>query len=478
MFYYQNSLFFRKIIVMGKKQKNKEKNTVKQVKDNVTEKINKKDSQQQMPEQQMPEQHMPEQHMPEQQMPGQQMLGQLLPGQQLQGQTDNKKRKFLKRIIKFIFVTFFVGVVILGFLQGFFEEIGANSAIKFRKFLELPERMDDLEDKVGGIDEIVTKDHESILIMTSKKDSAKNTDAEPDKVVFLSDGNTIETYIVTLDVLAARPQLDNVQKKLGINSDGISEDIIECQNTPLIIPYTDDDSEIFFSGQYNENNQWEGKCIFNIYKESRLSYIFEGIYDDGSLFSYKSIFIDSDGNWRVNDRVCGEKFNSGETWTYRKSNDYDKPFLTENVTSEDILSVESFLDIMDEDIVSYYCGNTSSGLYNDENKNGKTYYVGYFLPEEYNGSGDEPVIKTLYNGKFEGGKFKDDEYKSWYITRDTNTKYMYFKGCFADNTTDPNDSSKEQKENPLSLSRINELIEENHFTEEYRGEFFVDYEIE
>lgn len=444
MFYYQNSLIFRKMKVMGKKQKNKGKNTAKQVKDNLTKKINEKDSQQQLPE-----------------------------------QADNvKKEKVWPRITKLVFVTFLLGIVITGYLQGFFEEIGANSAVKVREFLDLPNKMTDLKVQVDKIDQIVTDDHIDLLILKSQKDSSKNTDVESDKVVFLSDGNKIETYIVTMDILAAEPHLYNTEKKLGINSDGSSEDIIECQNTPLIIPYTDDDSEIYFSGQYNENNKWEGKCIFNIYKENRLSFIFEGIYDEGSLFSYKSIFTDSDGNWRVNDRVCWEEFNSGETRTYRKSNDYDKPFLTENVTSKDILSVESFLDLMDEDIVSYYCGNTSNGLYNDENKNGKTYYVGYFLPEEYKGSGDEPAIKTLYNGKFKGGKFKDDEYNSWYITRDTNTTYMYFKGCFDENTSKRNGFSKEQSENYLSFNRINELLEENHFTEEYKGEFFVDYEIE
>lgn len=42
------------------------------------------------------------------------------------------------------------------------------------------------------------------------------------------------------------------------------------------------------------------------------------------------------------------------------------------------------------------------------------------------------------------------------ITRETNTKYMYFKGCFENNTNNPDGSSKEKMENPISFDRIND----------------------
>lgn len=223
----------------------------------------------------------------------------------------------------------------------------------------------------------------------------------------------------------------------------------------LLIPYTSENQEIVFYGQFNENNHWDKNCVINVYMNNELTLIMDAEYDDGTLVAYKQVMKDTTlgGDvWIVSEREHSEELNSGETWNYIREYGYYKKFELTEVKCEDVIYVDAFTTSINSRLDSYYCGNTSKGKYNDST--GNAYFVRY---------AKDGTVRTLYQGNFVDGKFNDDTGRAWYIVRDEdkNTNYMYFCGIFENNS--PKKVGKYDFINPFSVEEILEFIKEKQF---------------
>ena len=115
------------------------------------------------------------------------------------------------------------------------------------------------------------------------------------------------------------------------------------------------------------------------------------------------------------------------------------------------MTVEDFRNNLTAVSEGFYCGNTSNNYYNDET--GNAYIIKY---------AKDGTVRTLYVGNFIDGAFNDLTGNAWYIVRDEelNTGYMYCKGKFENNDIVGNPTEK--PENPVSLERIKEILNDAH----------------
>ena len=241
---------------------------------------------------------------------------------------------------------------------------------------------------------------------------------------------------------------------IAINTNGTQYTVGEFRYQKILIPYKNGNQEIFFYGQYNENNHWEGNCIINAYENDKLLFITEAEYSDGNIINYKQVFsyINSSGKvWGISDRENKGEYNSGVTWNYFFENDYIKEFNFEDVVASDILSINDFKNNFDLSIESFYFGNTSNNHYNDET--GNAYIVKY---------AKDGTVRTLYVGNFIDGAFNDHTGNACDITRyiELNTGYMYYRGNFEDNRVEDNNTG--EFELNISLERIKEILNDAH----------------
>lgn len=223
----------------------------------------------------------------------------------------------------------------------------------------------------------------------------------------------------------------------------------------LVFSYIDGKQEVYFLGQYNDNYSWHGDCVINVYENNNLVLIMDAEYNNGELLYYKQVMTHTIKNeidlWLISERKHNiDGTNTGNTWSYLREEQYQKDFSLDDVEANDIINVRRFKTTINTSLVGYYNGNTSEGLYNDDT--GEAYLVRYSL---------DGTIKTLYMGKFVDGKFDDNTGNAWYITRNDDTDYMYFKGIFKEGVTQQSKNSI--FENNLSIQRINEIIEGINF---------------
>lgn len=240
----------------------------------------------------------------------------------------------------------------------------------------------------------------------------------------------------------------------------------DLSNQKILLPYKQGNQECYFYGQYNENNQWDGDCVVNIYENNNLVSIMESKYKDGILLAYKQVFQASRNDydvWSFSDRINYSDYNEGKTWSYFKSSDYSKKFIYENVTVSDILYVNDFETIVkDGGIEEYYYGRTSNGFFNDIT--GTAYLVKYFQ----NG-----FTRLIYCGHFKNGYPDDQTGNAWHIAKSENTTYMYYKGYFQKGKTTNN--SDYIFENNLTQEEIKQILNENHWeNKQYKFEIKLD----
>lgn len=383
-----------------------------------------------------------------------------MPVQQAQ---DNKKHTF-----KNIFnpVTVILGIILIPAISGAFYlgsilqsyDDSIDDLKQFDMNMQLSiNTMNTKIDNYGKLLLALAADSDKIDVQTlmSLTDYTVRTE-EKQNEMYLANPNWDETTLIAKDVSSDK-----------LFSAG------ELSNTPIILCYEQNGRDVYFYGQYNENNQWNGRCILNIYNNNKLETIFEGIYDNGNLFSYKRVSCENGSEWIVTDRVVEDGYNRGETYVYTKTSDYNKSFNESNITEKQIVSVDNFLTSKQENLLSYYSGNTSNGYYND--KTGYAYLVTYFTPSESESLNRSQVIKTLYQGQFVDGKFEDNTYKAWYITRELDTTYMYYRGCFLNGSVYRKNKKEEDFCNQLSHQDINTYLNQYGFLQ-YSDQFVTEYE--
>ncbi len=233
----------------------------------------------------------------------------------------------------------------------------------------------------------------------------------------------------------------------------------ELINTKIFLPYKEGNQEIYFYGQFNDSNQWDGDCTINVYEDDILMSIMEAQYDNGMLLRYKQVAKSTTRNeteiWRVCDKTRkrnkNKEYSTGETWNYIYK-EYKKNFRYEEAMSNDIKYIFDFENFLAENswLEGYYYGNTSDGYYNDDT--GNAYMIKYF---------DDGTVRTLYYGNFVKGEFHDKTGNAWYITKEKDTDYMYYKGYYK-NGHPENNPGHTFKSPPLSLEQIYEILDENH----------------
>ena len=149
-------------------------------------------------------------------------------------------------------------------------------------------------------------------------------------------------------------------------------------------------------------------------------------YDDGKLVTYQQVLAETlqtgQDVWVVTEREHRADLNYGETWNYDRIEDYAKQFGLAQVQMQDVVSAEDFIAEIDTLVDSYYRGNTSNGIYNDNT--GEAYLVRY---------NEDGTVKVLYKGCFSDGKFDDSTGKAWELVFDSSNginQYFYYKGIF------------------------------------------------
>lgn len=318
---------------------------------------------------------------------------------------------------------------------------------------DMKENLEDIKGQINELTSLVKQDHEIFLDMASAKTS------ESAYIVKMKDIYEVKTESVHNEEYLVAPLWD---ENTVIASD-ISGDIVykaeDLYNTPIITSYFEDGKEVYFYGRFNENNHWNGKCLLNVYSGDNLISIFEGMYDDGSLFSYKRVYGENSDKWTINDRVDQGKYNSGETWVYSKTEEFIKDFTIENVKEKQIITVDNFIASREEKLLSYYKGNTANGLYNDNT--GDAYLV------KYKEDGD---VSILYKGRFKDGDFQDTTGEAWFVSwGDQNDGYYHYKGKF--------NNGKHGKAptpwKPMTQEQINDVVNPERFNCPLTGLFDV-----
>lgn len=381
---------------------------------------------------------------------------------------DNEKASGTKKVLEVIAAILGILVIVVPVAV----HIERNSTMHEEKINMLQEDISEIKENyreigkdIDMLADMATYDHE-IFLQVSSIDMG-----EKPYIVLFKDLYEVKTETIRNEEYLANPSWNEEDSAIAVDADS---DIVyspeDLYNTPIITSYLDEGNEVYFYGRFNQNNHWNGKCILNVYNENKLVSIFEGVYDDGELFSYQRV-ISKDDVWIVNDRIYQGAYNSGETWTYSKTDDFVKEFTLEDVKEKQILTVDRFLKSKGAEMLSYYKGRTSNGLFNDDT--GRAYYVSYFKSGEIDGTSNEKVIKTLYQGCFSNGGFSDKSGDAWYITRESDTKYMYYEGSFSDRTADNNKVVDFQ--HGIGYEFISQKLKEKGF-EEYETGFYVEYD--
>ena len=193
----------------------------------------------------------------------------------------------------------------------------------------------------------------------------------------------------------------------------------------VLLYYENNGEDVFFYGQFDDEGYYTGECITNIYKDGNLKLITNANYSRGEMLSFIKVFptttkagIDV---WALSDRVVEKTYSSGETWYYTRNSTYHQSFESDNVTENDIISAEEFIEKSGVTLEGYYFGNTSDGHFNDDT--GNACLVKYF---------ENGTVKTLYVGKIKDGDLEDTTGNAWMIgKKDINqANYSYYKGPF------------------------------------------------
>lgn len=369
----------------------------------------------------------------------------------------------VKEKLLWVIVSAFVAALITTFTNYFLNRISSVNALP-EEMVEMKANIDEISKDINtlkGDIELVKGDLSSMREDVSElQDSDTNTNENhinidinlSDKLKQYFEVLKVDCKHVDTPVYLSSPQWQSTDIILTDKNSGKEYRAYELAYEKILFPYMSDNREIFFYGQYNENNNWDGHCIINAYEDDKLVFITEAEYADGKILSYQQVFAFNNTSgkvWGISERKNEGSYNSGITYTYFFDKDYTKDFTLDNVTENDILTVDDFKNNLDAIPEGFYCGNTSNNYYNDET--GNAYIVKY---------AKDGTVRTLYVGNFIDGAFNDFTGNAWYIVRDEelNTNYMYYKGKFENNNVVGNPTVP--PENPVSLERIKEILNE------------------
>lgn len=260
-----------------------------------------------------------------------------------------------------------------------------------------------------------------------------------------------------VDVYNGRVEFGNLE---GENSDiliatdiktGVKYSISDLVDKPFIFSYRDGEEDVFFCGQYNEDEKWDGICTENRYVNQKLRLSVQLNYRNGSIVSREYMYANV-GDWYYFISSGSEMI--GYTWKYAY-NDIIQSISSDNMSSNDLLSPGDCRNVVNGTLKHLYYGNISDGLYNDDS--GEAWMIVY---NDDNEDDEKKTLKTLYSGNIKDGVFNDDTGDAWYISRSDGNYYVYYLGIFKDGEAIEFDDDNNI---PLSYSAANRIISSKEF---------------
>lgn len=329
-------------------------------------------------------------------------------------------------------------------------------------------KVDNIDDSVKSIKNEIKEMGKDINKIAVIEENAKGID----KRLEILENLTSKTLVLKLDVeqipISKESELEyrlsdptwTFEEKIAIDEkNGDKYSAGELVNREVLLSYTESGTYTIFRGKFNINNNWDGDCLINSYTDGSLSLVMEASYDDGQLLNYKQIipYVTSQGEdaWIVSDREVKGDYNSGNSWSYYRTGDKEISFQPDNISEDDLITIDNFSEIDINRLEGFYHGNTSGGYYNDDT--GQAYLVKY---------GKNGTIRTLYMGNMKDGECEDKTGKAWSISRDEELdEYVYYIGTFEDNGK----IYKDAKHNPVvTVDEIKEIIKDYSFECEMR----------
>lgn len=232
---------------------------------------------------------------------------------------------------------------------------------------------------------------------------------------------------------------------IGTDSEGkayIAKDLI---GQTILLTFDQGDKETYFLGQYNDKYHWDGYCVINTYTDGVLNGVSESNFDDGNRLNYESFYLsDNQGEWIYTDRDCKEDSNDGISIRYKLDYDKQKNFTLTNARASDIIYVENLASYDNKEVLSYYVGSTSDGVYNDNS--GDAYLVRY---------NEDGFVNVFYKGCFQNGNF-DDTNAVEIVFDSSNDRYFLYQGAFVDGKRTSDDGIEYVTQN-----EIDTILKEN-----------------
>lgn len=232
---------------------------------------------------------------------------------------------------------------------------------------------------------------------------------------------------------------------IGTDSEGkayIAKDLI---GQTILLTFDQGDKETYFLGQYNDKYHWDGYCVINTYTDGVLNGVSESNFDDGNRLNYESFYLsDNQGEWIYTDRDCKEDSNDGISIRYKLDYDKQKNFTLTNARASDIIYVENLASYDNKEVLSYYVGSTSDGVYNDNS--GDAYLVRY---------NEDGFVNVFYKGCFQNGNF-DDTNAVEIVFDSSNDRYFLYQGTFVDGKRTSDDGIEYVTQN-----EIDTILKEN-----------------
>lgn len=361
-----------------------------------------------------------------------------------------KKSSLKKEVMKFINNNIVSGVLIVIILY-FFHDLPDNVSAIREELATHKAKIESLEGNYYTINsqiwssrEVADKeelgDKAEVLVASDNLLDIILTHYSSDNQIFASSGNV--GNIKVGEVVGTSVKTQNEVKRESLVENG------------FITSYEQNGEKVYFYGKYNSNNRWDGYCIINRYKDSKLTFIMEANYDNGDLKDYRQVFkgknLREQEIWYVADREISENSKrDGYTKTYFYYGDYEKDMNIENIQVEDILDVDTFCETIPSSVEGYYNGYVSNGKYNDET--GESYLVKY----DYLGN-----VRYLYVGNIKNGVPDDQTGKAWSIAWGYDDDgYYYYKGTFSKG----NHGKPPKNWRPMTQEEIDEIVNPDDF---------------
>lgn len=349
-----------------------------------------------------------------------------------------------------------------------------------KEYWEVPNRLEDIEESLKTISKAIPEMEAAIEeLQTIHANSGdvirKELSNLPVAAITLKSEGRLPEFIQsqkftsTMDIYLSDPSWSS-EEVVAVGSDGKEYKAYSLYNTRIIFSYKEDGQDIVFSGQINDNNHWEGSCLFNVYRDGSFIIATEANYEDGKRVYYEQLLPHGD-EWLYSERYSQEKSNVGDTWKYLKEEDISCQIDFDEPKEDDLIVPREFIIPLGEKRTGHYHGETAEGKYNDDS--GHAYYISYDL---------DGFVKTVYTGKFAKGEFEDDTGEAWYITRESSTNpnlnYQYYKGEFSNGHPTPKDERTKNSifDEKITLDEANRIVIGESFFEEIswdEGKFYT-----